>query len=151
MRASSVDGGHGGTGWSDDRGQSEVIGTILMVSIVIIVTAGVAQFVFGIDIVRLGPPEAGPQVSFGTDEVGDDLVVEHRSGDALDNATLTFTVDGSDVSGETIDYDIGTDETWTSGEEVTVEGLDDGQTVRIIWNAPESDESTYLLVHEYGG
>lgn len=150
MTASTADGGRGGVGWSDDRGQSEVIGTILMVSIALIVAAGAAQFVFGIDIVRLGPPEAGPQVSFGTDEVGDDLVVEHQSGDALEMETLTFTVDGEDASGD-VEADIGADDTWTSGEEVTVEDVEPGQTVRIVWNAPDSDESTYLLVHEYDG
>lgn len=151
MTATSGDGGRGGIGWSDDRGQSEVIGAILMVAIVLVVTAGVGQFVFGIDIVRLGPPEVGPQVSFGTDEVGSDLIVDHQSGDALDNETLTYTVDGSEVDAENVTYDFGSDETWTSGEEVTVKSLDEGETVRIIWNAPDSDESKYLLVHEFGG
>lgn len=140
----------GGQLRGDERGQSEVIGTILLVAIVLVATAGVAQFVFGIDIVRLGPPDVGPQVSFDTQEVGGDLVIEHQSGDALDMDTVTFQVTSD--SGATVeDSDLGDDGTWSSGETVRIEGLQPGDQVDVVWTAPESDESTYLLRHEFDG
>lgn len=130
----------------DERGQSEIIGTILLVAIALIAAAGAAQFVFGIDIVRLGPPNVGPQASFDTQESGSTLIIEHQSGDALDMATVKIRAGGT-----TYDPEPGGDNTWSSGETVEISGLSPGDQVDIVWNAPESDESKYLLRHEFDG
>lgn len=145
MTFSKLTRGSGGSGGSDERGQSEVIGTILLVAIAIVVAAGVGQFVFGLDIVAFGEQTVGPQASFDVTEGDGEMTIEHQGGDALDMEEITITAGGSDVENH------GLDEEWTSGEEVTVEDLDPGETVRIIWRSSETDDSNVIFEHEFEG
>lgn len=148
MKFDTPRGGFGGGAESDRRGQSEVIGAVLLVALAIVVAAAASEFVFGLGIVTGGEQAVGPQVVFGT-EVDDDgdLTIEHLGGDAVDNSTITIL--GSE-SGP-IEYDVGDE--WTSGETVTLDsdGLDEGETIRIVWESPETDDSTVLLEYDYEG
>lgn len=138
--------GRGGTGGRDERGQSEVIGTILLVAIVIIMAAGVGQFVFGLDIVTFDKPTVGPQASFGVTERGDMLIIDHKSGDALDMEEITIQIpDQADANTDQLEDE------WTSGEELEVSSIDPGDTVRIIWKSSETDDSNVIFEHEFEG
>lgn len=139
----------GGEGETDRRGQSEVIGTILLVAVAIVMAAGVGQFVLGLDIVTFDRPTVGPQASFGvTEHDGGTLTIEHESGKELDMDEMTVAVGGSEVDEDDVEEEPG--DGWTSGEEFEISGLDPGETVRIIWNASETDDSNVIFEHEYG-
>lgn len=148
MRSGTSSGGFGGGAESDRRGKSEVIGALLLVALVILVAAAAGEFVFGLGIVTGGERAVGPKVVFGTEvDDGGNLTIEHLGGDAVANETITILESESG----TAQYDVGAE--WTSGETVTLESddLEKGETIRIVWEAEETDESTVLLEYDYGG
>lgn len=134
-------------GGSDRRGQSEVIGTILLVAFVLVLAAVAGEFVFGLDIVTSGEQTVGPQTSFEANVDVDDgtLTIEHEGGDTLDVAEITV------VRTEHGEYTPTLGAEWDSGEVLTLSSgeIDDGETVRIVWAAAESDESNVIFEYEY--
>lgn len=137
----SVDGRDG------DRGQSETIGVILLVAVVVVLAAGIGQFVFGLNIVQGGEQDIGPRISFETTVEDGDLVIRHSSGETTETDRLT--VIGSETGTFDIDWadqDIG--EEWTSGEALTITPQD-GETVRIVWESSTTDDSTVILTYEF--
>lgn len=136
---------HGGRATRDgSRGQSEVVGAILLVALVIVAAAAASEFVFGLGVVTSGAGTVGPQASFGTTVADGGLTIEHLGGNELD--TDEITVQGSS-NGE-YGYHVG--DRWTPGETITLEP-DDGETIRIVWRSSESHESDVLLEYEYDG
>jgi flagellin-like protein len=148
----------GGADAADDargggRGQSEVIGTILAVAVVVVLAAVIGQFVFGLDIIQNREQAVGPQVSFDTTvQDNGDLVIEHQSGNAVETDTLRVVgsespTPFSDSSG----FWDGVEPEWTASESITIpdSDLSPGETVRIVWEAPQNDDSAVILRHEY--
>lgn len=140
----------GGTGnRSGDRGQSEVIGVILLVAIVIVIAGAVAQFVFGIDIIQGKEQAVGPQISFKTTEMDGNLTIEHQSGNTVETAELTVV--GTETGGFDVDWggqDVGPE--WTSGETIEIDPAP-GETVRIVWESPTTGDSSVLLRYQVSG
>ncbi|KAF5056614.1 hypothetical protein DSECCO2_365470 [anaerobic digester metagenome] len=78
-----------------ELGVSEVIGAVLLVSLVVIGGAVVASFVFG-----QSTPNEVPHLSFGVAVDSEDhlLTLRHTGGDTLLNGTYRILLDGSPVS-----------------------------------------------------
>lgn len=146
-----IDSGRDGSCWTDERGQSEVVGTILLVAVVVVLLTLLGQFVFGLDVVNADRAVA-PQVSFDTSVDGEgDLTVEHQSGDSLEMSTVTVYVGGEVLENPAVG------EVWTAGEAMTIEHgegdeeVDDGDDVRIVWRASDTQDSDVLFEYEYDG
>lgn len=131
------------------RGQSEVIGVILLVAIAIVLAAVIGEIVFGLDIVQSGEQNVGPQISFSTETDGGELIIQHESGDKVETGELT--VIGSQSGDFNVDWgDQDVNDEWTSGESITIPP-NSGETVRIIWESSTSDESTVVFETEFSG
>lgn len=135
-------------GWgSGERAQSEVTSVILMVAIAVVLAGAIGHMVFGLDIVQSGEQNVGPQIAFETtiNDAGD-LVIEHQSGDNADTDELTVT--RSEQFDPTIDWDgEGVEGEWEAGESIEIP-VNDGETVRIIWQSSTSDETAVIFNHE---
>ena len=83
-----------GRGQTSERGQSEVIGTVLMVGIVVIIAALVGALIFGLDIVQDGERAVAPQVSFEATADNGNVTIEHQSGETLQMDEITINGDG---------------------------------------------------------
>lgn len=134
----------GGAGLGSDRGQSEVLGALLMVALALIFAALIGAFVLDLGLTN-NDQTVAPQVSFGTSTTDGDLTIEHKTGSNLDTDQISLV--GSE-SGE-FSFDVG--DTWETGESVTITPDEDGETVRIYWNAADTDDSATLLEHEFKG
>ncbi|WP_254829237.1 type IV pilin [Haloglomus salinum] len=148
LGSSAADDARGGS-----RGQSEVIGAILTVAIVVILGALVGQYVFGLDIIQAGEQNVGPQISFDTTvESNDDLTIEHQSGSSAETSELTISSDsGTILDSQQLKNKV--DEEWTASESITISNtnpnLKPGETVRIIWESSTTGDSTVILKYEY--
>ncbi|MFB6172143.1 MAG: type IV pilin [Haloarculaceae archaeon] len=130
---------------SDERGVSPVIGVVLVVAITVILAAVIGQAIFGFDFVR--SPSSAPAVSFNGhyDEAHANLTLSHESGTDLQKAALNYTVSGGDGNwSKTPVYSDPADDEFTSGQTVTLEGIDPGETVRVLWTSQKNDQ-TYVL------
>ncbi|MDS0258315.1 type IV pilin N-terminal domain-containing protein [Haloarcula sp. S1CR25-12] len=147
----------------DDDAVSPVIGVILMVAITVILAAVIASFVLGLGDTTQETPQASWSFDYDSSLDGTTngdfgggalqgsgsgdgvLTVTHDSGDNIDGAKLTLNDgngDGPTVSFE--DSSTGPDiDTVNSGTSADV-GIDNDDTVRIIW-ASESGENTATL------
>jgi len=142
----------------DDDAVSPVIGVILMVAITVILAAVIASFVLG-----LGDQaqQTTPQASFSFDynnsasaatpgdfstELGSDggLTVTHDGGDTIDGARVNLT-DGSDTT-NTFDAGPGIGEI-SAGSSAQV-GVDNSDTVRVIFTGQSGDSSSTLATWE---
>lgn len=135
------------------RGQSETIGVILLVGVLIVLAAGVGQYVFDLSIVQGGEQDVGPQISFDTTVESDGSVtIRHSSGTTAQVDALSIA--GSEA-GTLYDGSFWTDQgvgsEWTASESITLDGaeLTAGETIRIIWGSSTTDDSTVILRFEY--
>jgi len=143
--------------FDDDRAVSPVIGVILMVAITVILAAVIGTFVLGLgDQVQ----STTPQASFGFDTASDQsqVTITHESGDTIDagNVKISATDNFSDADGSGFGDQASV--TWTefdgagsevsAGSSVTIEqhagNSFGGETVRVIYNSPDSDSSSTL-------
>lgn len=135
----------GGLG-GDERGATPVVGILLIVAIAIVLAAVVGQSIFGYDLVQA--PEAAPAVSFDhqyeeTNATYGQLTIRHESGTTLGNGSTSFAVSGGDG-----DYDESAStipETIESGNDVMLAGIAPDETVRLIWEHPETGDSYVLF------
>jgi len=145
--------------FDDDRAVSPVIGVILMVAITVILAAVIGTFVLGLgDQVQ----STTPQASFGFDTADSktNVTITHETGDTVDaaNVNVTATSDfnatgnpgatGSNVS-STLQWSEfpGTSGEVSAGSSVTVtstSGGFGGDTIRVVYNNPDSDSSSTL-------
>ncbi len=142
--------------FDDDRAVSPVIGVILMVAITVILAAVIGTFVLGLgDQVQ----STTPQASFGFDTENDqaDVVITHETGDTIDapDVKISATADyGTEENGQTWDTLQNDDGEVSAGDSVTItydadapdnDGSDwGGETVRVVYNNPDSDSSSTL-------
>jgi FlaG/FlaF family flagellin (archaellin) len=119
-----------------------VIGVILMVAITVILAAVIGTFAFGLFDRDTNP---APSAVFESDYDGTaELTIVHESGSEFDSANVEFKPGGSftvktDWSGEV-----------TSGDSVTLTGVDPDETVRVVWADPREDDQTQVL-YEWSG
>jgi len=152
--------------FDDDRAVSPVIGVILMVAITVILAAVIGTFVLGLgDQVQ----NTTPQASFGFethDQDGDgdaDWVnVTHESGSTIDGTALSVSTTAGGGTSDTWANAAGVSEV-SAGNEFTVSDQDggavagdidltgsdlEGETVRVIYDNPNSDSSSTLAKFE---
>jgi flagellin-like protein len=134
---------------ADDDAVSPVIGVILMVAITVILAAVIGTFVLGLG----GNVSSAPQAqlsfqydesSFATARGGIDII--HDGGDQIimeeidiseSNDTTTGVVDNT-TSGEVV-----------AGGEIVDSGLyDAGETIRVVWEDPQSDKTNVIAKSE---
>ncbi|MGB7789042.1 type IV pilin N-terminal domain-containing protein [Methanoregula sp.] len=112
-----------------DSGVSEVIGAILLISVVIAAVA-----IVGVALFSQSTPQEIPNVNFmtGTDN-GNNLYLYHNGGDSLTTGTFSVLVDGV-VHNYTVS---GGGNTWSLGKNLVISGITSGQqhSVAIIYNA----------------
>jgi len=144
--------------FDDDRAVSPVIGVILMVAITVILAAVIGTFVLGLgDQVQSTTPQAsfGFETSSGQAEV----TITHETGDSIDAANLkvsatdNFDDSAGGFTGEssaTWNEFSGTDTEVSAGSSVTIVHNDAdgstfaGETVRVIYDNPDSDSSSTI-------
>jgi len=144
--------------FDDDRAVSPVIGVILMVAITVILAAVIGTFVLGLgDQVQ----STTPQASFGFDtaDAKEEATITHESGDSIDSSDLkltatanfTYTSGGDNVTSATWnemgtggDVSAGTSETIRYGNWTAEDGDFGGETIRVIYDSPDSDSSSTL-------
>jgi len=155
--------------FDDDRAVSPVIGVILMVAITVILAAVIGTFVLGLgDQVQSTTPQA--QFSFSmdpatdfTDTSDDDdkVTITHESGDSIDRSHLSISVSGTNGfqvtdltdTSDHVDANEGFGDPVSAGESVTIteatgEYLESGETIRVIYNSPDSDNTATLASRE---
>jgi len=152
-----------------ERGQSEVIGVVLLVGIVVLLAGLAGLFIFDLSDNNL---EKAPQTNFEVDQYGNDMQqvrLYHDGGDVItDTDAITVTVNGnnelaehnvnfSNADGE---IDSQTDVFFansTSGAGINAsnspfansrDGLDAGTEIRIVWNPEDADNSAILFEYE---
>lgn len=118
---------------ADQRGVSPVIGVILMVAVTVILAAVVSTLVLGMS----NDVEANPQASFGFDYDGSgSLEITHEGGNALDDARVTVSIDGTANNWN----EDGGKISGGDSETFTVTG---GEKVNIVWQG-QNDNSAIL-------
>lgn len=122
-------------GSGDERAVSPVIGVILMVAITVILAAVIGTFVMGLgDSVS----ETAPTTQFDIEISGSDATITHSGGDSLDSEQVSVSVPAS----ASVDSDFSG--TITAGDEATVSGLSSGDTVRVVYETSNGDQSFIL-------
>ncbi|AZH26515.1 type IV pilin [Haloplanus aerogenes] len=133
---------------TEDRAVSPVIGVILMVAITVILAAVIGTFVLGLgDQVSDNAPQASFSFEF-TDNggfdggSGDYVNITHDGGETLDNSTLEVQGDGAN------DLAYVSDSTWddaiSSGDQISYENVNSGETVRVVWTNPNGGSTSTI-------
>jgi flagellin-like protein len=149
---------------TDEDAVSPVIGVILMVAITVILAAVIGTFVLGLGGNVNSTPSA--QFTFDWEQVGDHTVnAVHDGGDAIEaqNLEVSVTSDGSgmtpfplDSSGSnatatgdrTNPFGTGSTEVTAGSSADIANGILKGDSVRIIYVSPESDNTATLAKFE---
>ncbi len=145
---------------ADDDAVSPVIGVILMVAITVILAAVIGTFVLGLgSSVQSTSPNA--QFTFNEEDDGN-LTITHDGGDSVGADNINVTSDNAtfdDYSGDVYcqDASTGNGTVWssselTAGDACTVPSdapLNDGDTIRIVWESDDGSNSATLATYEY--
>jgi len=151
--------------FDDDRAVSPVIGVILMVAITVILAAVIGTFVLGLgDQVQNTTPRASIGFDTGTYSGGtgvDYVNITHESGDAISGSNLQVTLTGASTN---FPADWPNTDDVTAGSEIAVVSSDrdsgnvdanrelrsadladlGGETLRVVYDSPDSDSSSTL-------
>jgi len=159
--------------FDDDRAVSPVIGVILMVAITVILAAVIGTFVLGLgDQVQQTTPRASIGFDAGTlsanDGTTDDIDyvnITHESGDTIEASNLQIALTGGDgnfpadwpttgdVSAGSSVSIVTADSLVTGSDVQAAASLDDftGETVRLIYDSPDSDNTATVGKFEVSG
>ena len=142
--------------FADDDAVSPVIGVILMVAITVILAAVIGTFVLGLGgQVQSTSPNA--QFTFNENSTGA-LEMTHDGGDGVSTSSLNVTSDNAsaNLAGDRICQDNAGNQTWSAdelsaGDTCTIPStyLDNGETIRITWEADDGSSSATLADYEY--
>lgn len=119
---------------TDDRAVSPVLGVVLMIVIAVVLAAVVGSAVLGLG---SGPAEA-PQASLEFENSSGTITATHTGGDTIDFSNAEVKVSGSGSTSSPA----GTLEAGESAE--VANGVQGGDTVRVIWNDPNSEKTTVI-------
>jgi len=142
----------------DDKAVSPVIGVILMVAITVILAAVIGTFVLGLgDQVQSTTPSASfgfTSENIGDSDGGNDIVkITHESGDTIETNSLQVRIGSDTIYGpETTDDSVDGwgGESISAGDQLTFDESGGGttvsgeETVRVIYNSPDSDSTSTL-------
>lgn len=126
----------------EDDGRSTafwvVIAIVLAIPVLLVVTV-VAAAVIGAFVLGLGddasaqPPQVSWEGSYAED--AGTVSLTHSGGEVVQTDRIEVSVDG-----ERADWS-GPDERISAGDQITVNGVESGQVVRVVWTSPEGDSS----------
>jgi len=123
---------------TEDRAVSPVIGVILMVAITVILAAVIGTFVLGLgDQVS----ESAPQASFSFDfNSSSGVNVTHEGGETLESSNIGVSGDddtsGTAAAPENLNAVNNFSGTISAGDTAQYGGVDNGETIRVIWTNP---------------
>ena len=139
--------------FADDDAVSPVIGVILMVAITVILAAVIASFVLGLGDQNNPAPTASLNFDYDSNAGSNgQLTITHEDGDELGindtyvrgNMTDTGQVGTSgNWQSDTISGD-----TWVAGEEIVAATPGNAYTARVVWEDPDSDQTSTLDTDE---
>ena len=135
--------------FDDDRAVSPVIGVILMVAITVILAAVIGSFVLGLgNSVQQTAPNANFQFDYtevnnNNNSTNYDVTATHTGGDTIP-ASDTVNLSASDSN----DTGFNAGESVSAGDSVTLPGVSNSTTVRVIWTAESGDSSQALATGE---
>lgn len=131
-----------GAMWPDDRAVSPVVGVILIVAIVVILAAGLANFsLTAFDAETTESPSVA--LSFEYDEGAGELTVRKESGDEFESANVEFEqADGDSVdTSPTPDWPTDVD----AGDAEAIGNIESDDTVRVVWVEPRENGKTAII------
>ena len=144
--------------FADDDAVSPVIGVILMVAITVILAAVIGTFVLGLG----GQVQSNaPSTQFTFSQESSELTVTHDGGQTVSTSNIKMTNDVKNymtntTSSDSVCQDTSSDDPWTSdelaaGDSCTISdaNIDDGETVRIVWESDDGETSATLAEYEY--
>jgi flagellin-like protein len=153
--------------FTEDRAVSPVIGVILMVAITVILAAVIGTFVLGLgDQVSESAPQAQFTFDFNDEAVKggttyDIVNITHDGGDSIDPADVSVSsgvtfgsgaansTTGSYATSLGYENEFGVTSDVAAGTRISMSKVDsdgelNGETIRIIWNSPNSDKTATI-------
>jgi len=130
----------------DDDAVSPVIGVILMVAITVILAAVIASFVLGLGDQNNPAPTAS--FSFDYDGSGTSLDITHEDGDELTQTDVYLRGEDLSSTGQVSSTFSISGSEWKAGESLTVGTSSDAWIARIVWEDPDSDQTSTLDTDE---
>jgi flagellin-like protein len=127
---------------ADDYAVSPVIGVILMVAITVILAAVIGTFVLGLG----GNVSSAPQVqvSFQYDQGAGEVALVHDGGDQLQSGELNLSE--TDYTNDVGDFSAGNE--FSAGDELISGSYDSGETLRLVWEDPNSGQTNVIARSE---
>ncbi|MFC7198764.1 type IV pilin [Halospeciosus flavus] len=133
--------GHSPQAGPSERGLSPVVGTVVLVAIVVLLATLVGAFAMGVGVPSSEPTTAVVELSY--DDANDQLVVHHRSGEALADGTLVVRNE-SGVLARYTPTEFGVGE--TIEQNVSTATLRNSERVTVVWNPEGASTSGTVLV-----
>lgn len=134
---------------SDERGVSPVLGVALLIAITVTLVAVIGFVVLGIGPTNTGAPQA--TLVFDTQANNtSDVIMTHQGGDKLVNSTLEIKIDNNNDTGVTTKKGTLKKEMSAGVSATVATNADPGDVVKIVWQAPSSDESQVIASFEVG-
>ena len=136
--------------FNDDNAVSPVIGVILMVAITVILAATVATFVLGLG--EQDDPAPTANFDFEYDSTASELTITHTDGDEIDASQIfvrgeldsSVTAPGTDPPDDWESLAGSSVGTVAAGNSVTLSSVTDSYVVRVVWEDPDSDQTSTL-------
>ncbi|WP_311174181.1 type IV pilin N-terminal domain-containing protein [Halobellus ordinarius] len=132
--------------FTDDSAVSPVIGVILMVAITVILAAVIGSFVLNLGgSLQNTAPQATVDFQYnqsGTLTPDGNVTVIHQSGDQLENSSINVV--GSETGGYAEDRYQTDNSPYTAGDTILIGGYTSGETIRLVWEDPESGSSSTI-------
>jgi FlaG/FlaF family flagellin (archaellin) len=131
-------------GMKQDDAVSEIIGTILLISIVVL-----AASVFASAMLSRPQPQNLPALSTLISNQSQTVIIKHNGGDSLPNGTYEILVDGVDVTSNVTKT--GSPSVWVIGDQITYTkpGTTPPSSVQIVYTGNGSGE--VVLTSAYFG
>jgi len=136
--------------FNDDDAVSPVIGVILMVAITVILAAVIASFVLGLGDQNNPAPTTSFNYEFDTDPSPSVVTVAHEDGDELEQSNVFVRGEGFSTT-PSADGEVASNwggqlsgSNWAAGEAIDIEVTGDDWILRVVWEDPDSDQTSTL-------
>ncbi|MGM0398027.1 MAG: type IV pilin [Halobacteriota archaeon] len=123
-------------GSDENRAVSPVIGVVLMLTATVIIGGVVASFVTGMGTGLNSAPQA--TIDFDYDE-DTNMTITHEGGESIATDQLLVKVNGTEK-----DFNGADGDSLSTGDEITVDDVNNNSTVRLVWEDSNGDKSTPL-------
>lgn len=124
----------------EERAVSPVVGVALLIAITVVLAAVIGFVVLSSSNQTTDVPSARLDIS----QSGSTLTISHEGGDAIDTSNLEVVYGNTrlELTGSTLGA---TDTEISTGSEVSItDGWSSGDTVKVVWDDPDSDRKSRL-------